>query len=190
MHAQLYNFSNTTDPFGSAWGPETIENKRIAPRGGRAAGPDDSQHHWLRDKSSYDQSFNVICHCKDGQIKIQTRFLIAAINFRNNLLFDNSDNDSFKVLIPDIERNMVDSILAVLYAGFASNLRNISSEVQAIFPDLETDITAADFQELTQTFHKLNEPSAMNDKTCSVCFQFFARKEPCLKHMQRMHTDK
>ena len=30
-------------PFGLAWGPETIENMRIAPTGGRAAGPDDGR---------------------------------------------------------------------------------------------------------------------------------------------------
>ena len=145
---------------------------------------------FLRDKSSCDQSFNVIFQCKDGQIRIQSLILIAASNFWKNLLLDNPDNDSFKVLIPDIERNTLDSILSVLYAGFASNRRNISSEVKTIFPDLEIDVTAADFHEVTQTFPKLNEPSAMTDRTCSVCFQYFARKESCLKHMQRMHTDK
>ena len=47
---------------------------------------------FLRDKSSCDQSFNVIFQCKDGQIRIQSLILIAASNFWKNLLLDNPDN--------------------------------------------------------------------------------------------------
>ena len=42
-HARLYRCSNSTDPFGFTWWRETIENMRVAPRGWRAAGPDDGQ---------------------------------------------------------------------------------------------------------------------------------------------------
>ena len=84
---------------------------------------------FMRDKSSFEHSLNVIFQCKDGQLMIQSLILIAASNFWKNLLLENTDNDNFKILIPDIERIALDSILSVLYEGFASNRQNISSEV-------------------------------------------------------------
>ena len=144
---------------------------------------------FMRDRSSCEHSLNVIFQCKDGQLMIQSLILIAASNFWKNLLLNNTDNDNIKILIPDIERNALDSILSVLYEGFASNRQNISSEVKTIFPDLDIDIAAANSNEVTRTFHK-NEQSEMTDRTCGFCFQYFARKESCLKHTQRMHIDK
>jgi hypothetical protein len=136
------------------------------------------------------QSFDVIFHCIGGQVKIQSLILVAASNFWKNLLLGNPDITSVNIILPDIERNSLESILSVMYDGFALNRRNILSDAETIFPDLNLNIDEAEPSELTNTFPKSNEPSEMNDRTCSFCFTFFARKEFCLNHMERMHKDK
>jgi hypothetical protein len=77
-----------------------------------------------------------------------------------------------------------------MYDGVASNRRNILSDAKTIFPDLDLNINEAEPSEFPNTLTRLNEPSEMNDRACSFCFTYFARKEFCSKHMERMHNDK
>ena len=133
---------------------------------------------------------DVTFHCKDGQVKMQSLLLVAASNFWKNLLLGNPDTTTFKIIIPDMERINLESLLSLLYDGFALNRKNILSEAKTIFPDLELNINEAETCDLPNNLPISNEPTAMNDRTCRFCFKFFACKEFCLKHMERMHKDK
>ena len=65
----------------------------------------------------------------------------------------------------------------------------MQSDAKSIFPDLDLKINEAEPSELPNTLPRSNEPREMNYRTCSFCFTFFASKEFCLKHMERMHKN-
>ena len=99
---------------------------------------------FMKNARNNGQSFDVIFHCIDGQVKIQSLILVAASNFWKNLLLGNPDIKSFKIIIPDIARKSLESILSVMYDGVASNRRNILSDAKTIFPDLDLNINEAE----------------------------------------------
>ena len=145
---------------------------------------------FLKNTRTSSQSSDVIFYCIDGQVKIQSLILVAASTFWKNLLLDSRDFSSFKIIIPDMERNNLESILSLVYDGATLNRKNILSEAKNILPDLDLTIYESEPCELPDKPPISKEPIEMNARTCSFCFQFFARKEYCLKHMERMHKDK
>ena len=59
-----------------------------------------------------------------------------------------------------------------------------------ILPDLVFEITKECPIELLEPFLDTKMEPLMDETTCSFCFKYFARKESCLKHIERMHTKK
>ena len=117
------------------------------------------------------QSSDVIFYCIDGQVKIQSLILVAASTFWKNLLLDSRDFSSFKIIIPDMERNKLESILSLVYDGATLNRKNILSEAKNIFPDLDLTIYESEPCELPDKLPISNEPIEMNARTCSFSLE-------------------
>ena len=137
-------------------------------------------------KNNCDVSFR----CKDGEVKIQSVILFAASNFWKYILRDNPDISDYKIVVPDTEKHIIQSIFTLLYQGYAQNEKDFEAEANMILPDLVFEITKECPIELLEPFLDTKMEPLRDETTCSFCFKYFARKESCLKHIERMHTKK
>ena len=76
---------------------------------------------FLKNTRGSSQSSDVIFHFIDGKVKIQSLIFVAVNTFWKNLLLDSPEITPFKIIIPDMERNSLDSILSLLYDGVTLN---------------------------------------------------------------------
>ena len=124
------------------------------------------------------------------EVEIQSVILFAASNFWKSILRDNPDISDYKIEVPDIEKHVILSIFSLLYQGCAQNEKNFEAEANLILPDLVFEITEeCSIEPFEPSLDTKKEP-LMDETTCHFCFRYFARKESCLKHMERMHTKK
>ena len=126
---------------------------------------------FLKNTRGSSQSSDVIFHCIDGKVKIQSLILDAASTFWKNLLLDSPEITSFKIIIPDIERNSLESILSLVYDGVTLNQKYILSKDKHIFPDLDLTIYESEPCELPDKLPISNEPIEMNARTCSFSLE-------------------
>ena len=143
---------------------------------------------YLKDEEN--NNCDVSFQCKGGEIKIQSAILFAASNFWKCILKDIPYMSDYQVEVPDIEKHVMQSIISLLYQGCAQNEKNFEAEAYIILPDLVFEITKESPIELLEPFLDTKKEPLMDETTCNFCFKYFARKESCLKHIERMHTKK
>ena len=129
-------------------------------------------------------SCDTIIECSDGQVHCHSLTLAAASNFWKNLLGISIYNDSFRIIIPNVEKKEFEMILNFLYKGrllLSDNMEMFLKIFKQILPDIETNIKRDDNDQ------PQNKDTKIDQEVCKFCFVYFSSKAACEKHKKRYH---